>query len=101
MCLSWYGAPVRSCVVSSNQQSIASKRRLAVGWLDGRQIMSPRETSSWSSSRSVTAIGGKLCSTGPLGVSIAAILDFFRDGRAITSSPWRKMPPAIEPAKPR
>ena len=101
MCFSWYGMSVRRCEVSSNQQIRASKRRLMVGWLEGRQIRSPRETSTSSSSRSVTAIGGKACATGPSGVSIDAILEDFRDGITITSSPWLKMPPTTDPAKPR
>ena len=87
MCFSWYGMSVRRCEVSSNQQIRASKRRFIVGWLDGRQIRSPRETSTSSSSRSVTAIGGKAWSTGPSGVSIEAIFEVLRDGITITSSP--------------
>ncbi len=49
--------------------------------------MSPRETSSSSSSSSVTAIGGKAWATAPFGVSIAAIFEVRREGRTITSSP--------------
>ena len=101
MCLSWYCTPVRRVEVSSNQQTIASKRWLALGWLEGRQIMSPREMSSSSSSRRVTAIGGKDWVTAPFGVSIAAIVEVRREGRTITSSPCLKMPPTTEPAKPR
>ena len=44
-----------------------------VGWLCGRQIMSPRDTSMSSASRSETDIGGNASSTGPSEVSIDAI----------------------------
>ena len=57
--------------------------------------------STSSSSRSVTAIGGKAWATGPSGVSIEAIFEDLRDGITITSSPCLKMPPTTEPAKPR
>ena len=43
------------------------------GALFGRQIMSPREMSISSASRTVTDIGGNASSTGPSAVSIAAI----------------------------
>ena len=55
---------------SDIQQTIASMSWVCVGWLCGRQIMSPRLMSMSSSSRRVTDIGGKASSSGPSNVSI-------------------------------
>ncbi len=58
VCLIAYLRPTCSEDVSSIQQIIASTSWVTCGALFGRQIMSPREMSSSSSSRTVTDIGG-------------------------------------------
>ncbi len=71
---------------------------MGVGWLLARQIMSPRETSTSSSSRIVTDSGGTASSTGPSIVSIAAILEVRPEGCTVTSSPTLKTPLVTWPA---
>ena len=80
------------------QQIIVSTSCDAIGWLLGRQIMSPREMSISSLSRTVTAIGANASSSGPSRVSIDLMDDWNPDGRTVTSSPGRRTPPAIVPA---
>ena len=60
--------------------------------------MSPRPTSSSSSSRTVATIGGETRSTGPPGVSIAATRERAPEGSTTTSSPVASTPPATRPA---
>ena len=62
----------RPAARSSRPSSRPSRRRpgSTCGLLFGRQIMSPREMSISSSSRTVTDIGGKASSTSPSAVSI-------------------------------
>ena len=55
---------------SDIQHTMASKSWVTVGWLCGRQIMSPREMSMSSSSSSVTDIGGNASATSPSAVTI-------------------------------
>ena len=93
-----YLPPTRSGAVSSIQQIIASMSWATAGALCGRQIMSPREMSISSASRTVTDIGGNASSTGPSAVSIAAIVLVMPDGRTITSSPGLSTPEATWPA---
>ena len=72
VCLTASFAPARSGL-STIQQTIASTSWVTIGALFGRQIMSPRDTSRSSASRTVTDIGAYASSTGPSAVSIAAI----------------------------
>ena len=74
---------------------------VTIGWLLGRTIMSPRDTSTSSSSRTVTDIGGKASAISPLAVSIALILVGRPLGSTITSSPGRITPLMTWPAKAR
>ena len=60
--------------------------------------MSPRETSTSSSSRMVTDIGGYASSTGPSAVLIPAMRVVSPEGSTITSSPGLKVPEATCPA---
>ena len=96
-----YLAPTVIGRLSSIQHSIASTSCATDGWLCGRQIRSPRDTSSSSSSRTVTDIGGYASSTGPSAVSIPAIRVVNPDGSTITSSPGFSTPDATCPAYPR
>ena len=77
---------------------MASMSWLISGWLPGRQIMSPRDTSTSSVSRIDTDIGGNASSTGPSNVSIPAMVVVIPDGSTTTSSPGRNTPPATTPA---
>ena len=61
------------------QQIIASMSWLGFGAFCGRQIMSPRDTSTSSSSRTVTDIGGKASSISVSNRSIAAIVEVIPD----------------------
>ena len=69
-----------------------------MGWVPGRQIMSPRDTSMSSVRRTVTAIGGNASSTGPAKVSTDATVDVKPLGSTITSSPGLNTPPTTVPA---
>ena len=77
---------------------MASMSWLTVGWLCGRQIMSPRDTSMSSSRRSETDIGGNASSIGPSAVSMAATRVVKPDGSTMTESPGLKMPAETWPA---
>ena len=70
----------------------------AAGWLFGRQIMSPREMSTSSSSSRVTDIGANASGTGGPADSIRRIVVEKPDGRCSTSSPGLSTPPATWPA---
>ena len=58
VCLTTSRSRGASCLFSDIQQTIASTSWDPIGWLCGRQIMSPREMSRSSSSTRVTDIGG-------------------------------------------
>ena len=60
--------------------------------------MSPRETSTSSSSRSVTDSGGNASSSSPSKVSMPAMRVVRPDGSTTTSSPARNTPEATSPA---
>ena len=83
------------------QQIIASMSWLGLGAFCGRQIMSPRETSTSSSSRTVTDIGGKASAISLSKRSMPAILLVMPEGSTRTSSPGLSTPPATRPAYPR
>ena len=75
-----YFPPTAIGRVSSIQQTIASMSCATDGLLFGRQIRSPRDTSSSSASRMVTDIGGYASSTGPSAVSMEVIRVVNPDG---------------------
>ena len=60
---------------SSIQHTTASMSRATVGWLCGRQIMSPRLMSISSARRTVTDIGAYASSIGPSASSTAAMVE--------------------------
>ena len=70
----------------------------AAGRLFGRQIMSPREISTSSSSRSVTDIGANASAISVPAASIRRTRVEKPDGRCSTSSPGLSTPPATWPA---
>ena len=81
------------------QQTIASMSWLGFGALFGRAIMSPRLTSTSSSRRTVTDIGGKASSISLVeACRCAAILLVMPLGSTTTSSPGLSTPPATWPA---
>ena len=98
VCLIAYFRPTCSEACSSIQQIIASMSWAGRGALCGRQIMSPREMSIWSSRRTVTDIGAYASSTGPSAVSTEAIREVKPLGSTMTSSPGLSTPPATCPA---
>ena len=83
--------------LSDIQDTIASTSWVADGWLCGRQIMSPRETSRSSARWTVTDIGGNASSTTPSWVSIRWMRDVAPLGSTTTSSPARTTPEATCP----
>jgi hypothetical protein len=93
-----YFLPTWKVAVSSIQQIIASISWVTVGWLCGRQIMSPREMSISSARRMVTDMGGKASIDLPSATSTLAIREVNPDGSTMTSSPFLSTPPAICPA---
>jgi hypothetical protein len=91
-------APARSSDSAVSQHTIASMSWPTCGRFRTRQIMSPRDTSSSSARRIVTAIGENASPTGPSAVSIVAIVVVSPDGSTTTSSPGLNTPPATVPA---
>ena len=78
---------------------MASMSWAAAGRLCGRQIMSPREMSTSSSSSSVTDIGANASrDLGPGRLDHGCTLVANPDGRCSTSSPGLSTPPATWPA---
>ena len=80
------------------QQIIASMSWLGLGAFLTRAIMSPRLTSTSSSRRTVTDIGGKASSISSSKRSMPAILEVMPLGSTTTSSPGLRTPPATMPA---
>ena len=77
---------------------MASISCVMLGWLLGRQIMSPLATPTGSARVIVTAMGGKASSTGPSAVSIVRMVVATPEGMTTTGSPGRKTPLATVPA---
>ena len=98
VCFSVYTLRSASGWSESIHATIASRSCDGVGWLCGRQIMSPREMSRSSVSSSVTAIDGRASATGPSAVSMRSMRVVSPDGSTITSSPGRSVPAATVPA---
>ena len=78
--------------------TIASMSWPTWGRLRTRQIMSPRDTSTSSLRRMVTAIGEKASVAGPCALSMEATVELRPDGSTTTSSPGLNTPPATVPA---
>ena len=80
------------------QQTIASMSWLGFGALLTRAIMSPRDTSTSSSRRTVTDMGGNASEISSSNRSMPWILEVMPDGSTTTSSPGLRTPPATWPA---